>query len=1261
MTNHNIIARRLAVASALALGLAGQSAFAQEVSVNWVQHINGNSGVAPANLLPILKKGGSPVALGLQGRDVMDGYSQLIRYDANRLLLGIRENGINENASDLSPADRALSEAYPDRSLVWLDANTGRPLGVAWKESLNPAADIGIDVTAEGGGSQGAAFYAWWRVGLEDGVDGQRALYSAFRHIIFRYAPKAGGGWETTPTIAYQEQVRGVGDGLSNGDGFNSWRFRDFHVRGSGTNTTIFAGGGTWRAGHHPQVLKTSNGLTFAPVGRVDNRDNGARRNDYALGGLSSFPLEQTSTYGDGSKISVVIASHFPGTGWEARPNRYSLNPNNPTPTHPYNEQPNVGLYRRNETSFGGLPAFAWEAAGLNNRPLTHAVDGVDRYDGNWTHGLQTHQALDYIVAYSGPSWNNQFGAIKKPAWLAVHRLDGSIASGNSSVKLPFTEADEIIETQPNTGHDYLYDPWINIYPDPTVPGKAEVLVSFGSTGFGSFTIQNVAAQLVSSPASQTVTAGANTEVTFTAGVTGSPNSFQWFRNGVALQNVPKYLGTTRHAVLKIKGVDSADAGAYQLRWTNPISGAGQTVEANLVVNGNANLLTAALVTPTIDSDGDPSTPPTSGLIDESGAEIPIAPGSVNATGAGTFNIVAGGLFGFSNRNRVGQPGDLQQFNYEAISGDFDKSVKITSITSNVAGDTANNSGGLAARVSMDALSPSFFVNVTSPGGANNINARGRVIQGQNLTTFSRDYPGVGDVLPNQWIRLRRVGNYLAAYVGTNGTTWTLIAERWNEWPSTLLVGTYAQSAGYKITEGVAEGNLTQTTVGFASYGNTMVSDTTRPTILSAGTTDKTTIGVKFSETLNSASVWPGTGPVNYKLSQGRVTNARLGIGGDSLYLTVEGLTADTFTLTILGGLTDSAGNVIASNSTITGKVSDWNATDIGLIQSGDPEIRTPGDDPFRKGAVVAVSSGDTETELEIVGGGSNAWNPGDYLQYTHKNARITGNFDVMVEVSRNDRPANTAGWANSGLMLREAAYIDGKQYSNDGTKAAMVAVTTYIEADAPGRSAIPLFRAEPEAGYGNGAPVGRGTVIGGVKGYYPGLNGIDAAGNVDAESSSLSARWLRIKRAANTFTFLNSHDGKTWNEIGSQELPLANSLLFGFSTMSDTGGNAPPGNAYAGNGHHTEDGSDLLEGNQNLSNYSVQRIRIGTSVAPREVLVNPTVTASRNAAGNLVLEYIGVLQSADSINGPFTDVSGATSPRTVVTDGNGKFYRARR
>ena len=51
--------------------------------------------------------------------------------------------------------------------------------------------------------------------------------------------------------------------------------------------------------------------------------------------------------------------------------------------------------------------------------------------------------------------------------------------------------------------------------------------------------------------------------------------------------------------------------------------------------------------------------------------------------------------------------------------------------------------------------------------------------------------------------------------------------------------------------------------------------------------------------------------------------------------------------------------------------------------------------------------------------------------------------------------------------------------------------------------------------------------------------------------------------------------------------------------------GNAPPGNAYAGNGYAGTD----LEGNQNDSNYSVQRIHIGTKVAPRPDGAVPTIS----------------------------------------------------
>ncbi|MFM7817784.1 MAG: immunoglobulin domain-containing protein, partial [Verrucomicrobiota bacterium] len=858
-------------------------------------------------------------------------------------------------------------------------------------------------------------------------------------------------------------------------------------------------------------------------------------------------------------------------------------------------------------------PAFNWEAAGKDGLPLDHEVDGMTRYDGNWNFALQTDPTLDYIVAYSGPSWNSQFGDINKPAWLAVHRLDGSIASGKSSVKLDFNEDDEIIESNGAAGHDFLYDPWVQVVPDQTAAAnldKSEVLVSFGSAGFGVFEVQNVAAKLVSSPASQTVAAG--TEVTLVANVEGSPNAFQWYHDGQPLDSEPNLLGVHK-STLVIKNVSSEDAGKYQLKWTNPITGAGQTAEATLKVTGDVSEFQAAQIVP------------------EGPLAVEVPAGSVTANGPDAITIKGPGLVAWPAAANADQPGDVQEFAYESISGDFDVSAKVESIESGPRTDPVDAwaSGGLQARVSLSAISPSFLVNVGNPKGVNEVRAIGRAIEGQNYTTFGRTYGGVDKNLPNQWVRLRRVGNWFAAYVGTDGKNWSLIGQRWQEWPGTLLVGAYAFSASYNSADQTGGKNLA--TVKFSSLMETDLDDTTPPALVSAGTLDKKTVGVRFSEPVNSLSA---TQPFNYKLSQGSVTSVRPGAGGDSVYLTVTGLTSDSFSVTVLGGIVDTSGNPIRAGSTVSTKASAWKSTDIGLIQSGDPAKRTPGDDPYRIGQAIATSSGDTETEIEIIGGGSNAWNPGDYIHYV-SGPKLNGDFDVSVEVSRNDRPANTAAWANSGLMLRESEYVPGQQYTQDGTKVAMVANTTYIEGSAPNRAGIPLWREEPGAGYGNGNPgFAWTTPIGGIKGYYLNQRAIDAAGTPDPESSPLSSRWLRIKRAGNDFTFFVSYDGWEWALLdGPKTLPLSSQLLFGFSTMSDTGSGAPPNNAYGGNGFLGTD----LEGQQNPSNYSVQRIRIGTTVTPRGPgPVTPTVSIQGST-----VTFTGKLQEASSLSGTFKDVPG--------------------
>lgn len=58
---------------------------------------------------------------------------------ATRLLLGVRENGINESDPALSAADKALAAQYPDRSIIWINPTNGAPMGVAHKVPVFPA------------------------------------------------------------------------------------------------------------------------------------------------------------------------------------------------------------------------------------------------------------------------------------------------------------------------------------------------------------------------------------------------------------------------------------------------------------------------------------------------------------------------------------------------------------------------------------------------------------------------------------------------------------------------------------------------------------------------------------------------------------------------------------------------------------------------------------------------------------------------------------------------------------------------------------------------------------------------------------------------------------------------------------------------------------------------------------------------------------------------------------------------------------------
>jgi hypothetical protein len=1225
-------------------------AVAQEVTPIWVQHINGTVNVDTANKLPILVKPTDVVVAQSpyrDGREPLANFARLIPYSLTRLLLAVAENGINEDDATITQAQKDLAAQYPDRSLIWLEASTGKPLGIAWKESLRPGEQINYDVTAAHKGYQSSAVYALWRPAMDQNPDPtQRAIYSGYKHLLLRYAPKADGtGWETTPTIAWQEPVpgladdgsiapeAGIGDGLSgttseSGDqgSWRAWRWRNFRVAGYGTNTQIYAGGGTWRVGMHPQVFATTNGLNFTPIARVNDRDQ-ARRNGYSLGGCSS----EVITYGGDParpNLQVVYHGHYPGTGWDARPNRYTSNPGKPTASPDYNQQPNVRLFSLDEAKSPGLPKFVWEAAGKDGLPIDHEVDGVTRYDGNWNQSISGDSSLDYLVAISSASldvsWNTY-------GWLGIHRLDGSIADGNSSYKLAYREDDVQIDySNIGGGTEADFDTtesWVDVVPDPTTAANlkaAYVCAAFENGGFGLFHVQNVAAQIVRNPTD--VTAVAGTDVTISAEVTGSPNNFQWYKDGKPVVDTT-YIHGAHKVSLTLRSVTPADAGSYILTLNNPLSGKAQTTAAKLTVTGLS-----------VRWEG------TSDIMPQ---DVALVEGEVITNSATAFTLKGGGLKAFTGT------ADSLFFRYESVTGDFDKKVRITNITADSADETMAR-GGLMVRENTSASGRELELLAANPAGANLIRVAGRGYTDQGYTTgggiLSRDLLGVSTNLPNQWLRIRRVGDVFEFFVGTNGTAWTLLSQRYLALSSTVNFGPFASADN--------DSGSTQVTVDYADYGDYQASDTTAPTLLSAGTLDKKTIGLKFSEALNSVTA---TAVGNYTVSGATVYDARIGISPNTVYLSVSGLTSDTFTVTVaggLGGVSDAAGNSLAGTATVSGKVSNWKVSDIGYIQ--DPNNRpTIKDDPYTVGAAVAISS-DDNPELEIVGGGSNSWNAGDFITYVYR--EITGDFDVVAAYKRYDRTFHTGGYGNSGIHVRNSLYVDGAATTWPKTPADTKVINyvnvTYQERSGPDRSAIEIRRETDGGDYGNSDPVNVTTEIGGRLGYFGELRAADASGAILDKVPADNARWLRVKRTGSHMESFVSYEGTNWQSNSSVDMTgLKTTVLVGIAVQSDAGSGAPPdANVYAENG--TVDDNDVATLND--SNVSVLRVSNLGDLAT----AFPTTKAQLNYTWNgssLVLTWSDAtykLQSTSALGGTWQNETGA-SPVTVTPVANAyKFYR---
>ena len=218
------------------------------------------------NILPIIDTDVNANPVPSTGASVMHVFTGFKKYDATRMLLGIRDNGIIETVAH----DTNLANAYPDRSLQWIDAETGAPLGTALVIAY-PAGTVGDDN----------------HLNMAFGVAGDGVLYVGVGDTIRRYAP-SGGGF-AAPTVAFTAP-----GGTPQPDKI---QFSEFRISGSGANTVMVAGCRDWY-GDVDRILTTTDGLVFTETETIPTG-----------GGVSSVVPDPAAT-GD----NVLFKTSYPST-----------------------------------------------------------------------------------------------------------------------------------------------------------------------------------------------------------------------------------------------------------------------------------------------------------------------------------------------------------------------------------------------------------------------------------------------------------------------------------------------------------------------------------------------------------------------------------------------------------------------------------------------------------------------------------------------------------------------------------------------------------------------------------------------------------------------------------------------------------------------------------------------------------------------------------------------------------------------------------
>ncbi len=516
--------------AALFLPSASQAQFTLDKSINtlWEQ-LDGAPTNGPVPIIVTNIDTNAPVPS--DGSSVMTVLTGLKRYDATRLLLGIRDNGINETVAH----DTNLANQFPDHSLQWLDAGTGSPLGTALV--VNYAA-LGYNIA---GSDKGVSEFNLQNMAF--GVDAAGVVYVGVANKIIRYAPAANGTNFLTPTVAFDAYASGASQDPN-------LLFANFRISGSGANCVILAANKDWFGDDGEWFLTTVNGTDFQLTGP----------------GFMKYPAN-----GAGGGNSSIIAD----------PNSPSDNLIYDTGYPSTSDGVDSTISRRRQTgAAGAFAADAWAPQQINPVDITNSPDIV--YRTYFLTDVQTLPGLNYVVACSTPSYNtftttyppdaNYYnggtGAVPaalqgnspapqsyQPGWLAIH--DQATGNVRGLHMLNVTEALTFIpgSSAPAPHADILMGYYQDEIPQggiemyPSTNGAAEVLWWSTTYGIGRYIIPagatstNGAYEVVASIAAS----GAGRMITFAAPsglairILFSTNllSTNWVSLGVATETPP--------------------------------------------------------------------------------------------------------------------------------------------------------------------------------------------------------------------------------------------------------------------------------------------------------------------------------------------------------------------------------------------------------------------------------------------------------------------------------------------------------------------------------------------------------------------------------------------------------------------------------------------------------------------------------------------------------------------------------------------------